>query len=105
MSDGESHVDVVCPPSAPLIMTRCVVSTRGFADACPVNVHELHGRPPPCEQNSCVVFDIPLDSSTYFPVALGLPAMSSGSIASARALPSEEWIEGTTFEPPGYRPP
>ena len=35
-----------------------------FSAACPMNVHGLGGIAPLCEQNSCVVLDMPIESNT-----------------------------------------
>ena len=57
------------------------------------------------EQNSCVVFDIPSDSRTTFPLALSAPEVSSGTMACARDCPAAACAAGSTFAPAGYRPP
>src|SRR5438094_9067974 len=59
----------------------------------------------PAEQNSCVVFDMPSDSSTILPPALGAPDASSGTTACARDRPAAACAAGSVLLPPGYSPP
>jgi hypothetical protein len=75
-------------------MASVVWLTAGSAAAWPMNVNASHGSPPPGEQNSCVVFDIPIDSSTYLPVGSGAPAASRGTMAAARPAPAAAWSAG-----------
>ena len=70
-----------------------------------MNVHGLHGCRPPWEQNSWVVFDIPIESSAMRPEGLGFPSVSRGWMASARASPAAACTGGGTLRPPGYSPP
>ena len=44
---------------------------------------------------------MPTDSSTIFPLALGLPAASSGCTFLARASPAASWAGGLSFLPSG----
>ena len=53
-------------------------------------------------ENSCVVFDIPTESSTIRPLASAFPAASRGAIAEAAWSPSFSCAAGRVF-PPGYR--
>ena len=70
-----------------------------------MNVQASQGSLPPWEQNSCVVFDMPIDSRTYLPAGSGFPAVSSGAMLWARARPAA-WCAGVgTLAPLGYRPP
>src|SRR5262245_7914037 len=57
------------------------------------------------EQNSPVVLDIPIDSNTMVPPALGVPLVSSGAIAWALARPAAACAAGSLLLPPEYRPP
>jgi hypothetical protein len=56
-------------------------------------------------QNSIVVFGIPMDRSTYLPLASGAPEVERGWIARARAAPALACAAGIALEPPGYSPP
>src|SRR6266508_644794 len=56
-------------------------------------------------QNSCVVLDMPIDSKTILPVRFGTPAVSSGTMLCARAIPAAACAAGGVLLPPGYRPP
>src|SRR5215510_6357519 len=57
------------------------------------------------EQNSCVVFDIPSESRTILPLALGAPEVSSATTAWARDCPAVACAVGSTLPPAGYKPP
>src|SRR3954463_7536128 len=57
------------------------------------------------EQNSSVVFDMPIETITYLPFASGWPCALSGRIANARLTPAASCAAGTIFEPFGYSPP
>src|SRR5207244_497566 len=46
--------------------------------ACPMKLNELQGKVAPASQNSWVVFDMPMESSTYLPLGLELPIVSMG---------------------------
>jgi hypothetical protein len=61
--------------------------------------HELGA--PPAEQNSCVVFDMPIESRMYLPAGLGCPLLSSGLMSPAAANPARRWAAGIELEPPG----
>jgi hypothetical protein len=52
-------------------------------------------------QNSCVVFDIPIESSTILPPAFGVPAVSRGTMPCARASPAAACAPGSTLLPAG----
>jgi hypothetical protein len=59
-----------------------------------MNVDAPHGGPELCEHHSCVVFDMPMEISTYFPNGLSSPFTSSGLIAFRRARAAESWSAG-----------
>jgi hypothetical protein len=66
-----------------------------------MNVHDAHGGPELCEHHSCVAFDIPIDSRTYFPNGLSSPFTSSGLIEFRRERAAVSWSVGGWFIPPG----
>ena len=55
----------------------------------PMNVHGAHGGPEFCEHHSCVAFDMPIESSTYFPKGLSSPFTSRGLIKFRRTFATE----------------
>jgi len=62
--------------------------------------HDAQGGVDALAQNSWVVFDMPIERSTYLPAALGLPLTSRGWIAFARAMPAARCAAGIVL-PPG----
>jgi hypothetical protein len=66
-----------------------------------MNVHGAHGGPEFCEHHSCVAFDMPIESSTYFPKGLSSPFTSSGLIKFRRARAAESCCVGGWLIPPG----
>src|SRR6266511_278212 len=56
-------------------------------------------------QNSCVVFDIPIESRTILPLGLEAPAVSRGTMPCARVIPAAACAAGAELLPLGYRPP
>src|SRR5438132_7989819 len=70
-----------------------------------MNVHPSQGSSELDEQNSCVVLDMPMDSSAILPFALGFPFSSSGCTLSARERPAESCATGGVLAQSGYSPP
>jgi len=54
-----------------------------------MNVHAAHGGPEVCEHHSWVVFDIPIEISTYLPNGLSSPFTSSALILLRAARAAE----------------
>jgi hypothetical protein len=61
----------------------------GSVAALPISVHAAHGGPELSEHHSCVAFDIPIESNTYFPKGLSSPFTSSALIEFRRNFATE----------------
>jgi len=59
-----------------------------------MKLHAEHGGAELAEHHSWLVFDIPIDRSTYFPNGSSSPFTSSGRIAFRRARAAESWLAG-----------
>jgi hypothetical protein len=89
---GSATIGASCPPCAPSTATTAGLRA---GSALPIGSQV---------ENSCVVFDMPIDSSTMRPVGDGAPAASRGVTAAAAARPAARCAAGGTLAPAGHRP-
>jgi len=59
-----------------------------------MKLHAAHGGAELAEHHSWLVFDIPIEMSTYLPNGSSSPLTSSGRMAFRRARAAESWPAG-----------